>query len=51
MEEYANAGMDILLQEVLCDYVNDSPDEVLLDAGRCTELPKVFLHYVHEQGL
>lgn len=51
MEEYANAGMDILLQEFLCDYVNDSTDEVLLNAGRSTELPKVFLHYVHEQGL
>ena len=51
MEEYANAGMAILLDDLLCDYTNQASEEVVLDTARCTELPKVFLHYVAEQGL
>ena len=51
MEEYANAGIGILLHELLCDYTTTSADETVLDVPRCAELPKVFLHYIFEQGL
>lgn len=51
IEEYANAGMELLREELLCDYTTESKDEVVLDAARCSELPKEFLYYVFERGM
>jgi len=51
IEEYANAGTKILLEELLCDYATVSDEDVTLDLARCRELPKVFLNYVSESGI
>ena len=50
VEEYANAGVGILLDEVLADYVIEKKGELSLDRSCLQELPKVFMHYVFEQG-
>lgn len=49
VEEYANAGMDILMEEFLADYVITNGGELQLDPGYSKELPKHFLHFVFEQ--
>jgi hypothetical protein len=49
MEEYANRGMEILLEEFLCDYVLDSGGEPRLDFRSSKELPKIFLSFIYEQ--
>ena len=51
MEQYANGGMAILMEDLLKDYTTHAEEEVLLDSGRCQELPKVFLCYLFELGL
>lgn len=48
-EEYANAGMEILIQEFLGDYLISSAGGQQLDPGCSRELPKQFLHFVFEQ--
>jgi len=50
MEEYANAGMQILLEEVLADYTIDRGDDLQLDPSCSKELPKVLLAYVYEKA-
>jgi hypothetical protein len=50
MEEYANAGMQILLKEVLADYILTRGEEVSLDPSCSKELPKVILAYVNEKA-
>ena len=49
MEEYANAGMKILLNEFLNDYVIGSREDPQLDQGRSRELPKNLLNFVFER--
>ena len=49
IEEYANAGMDILVNEFLHDYIIFSSGIPQLDTSCSKELPKNFLHYVFEQ--
>jgi hypothetical protein len=46
MEEYANAGMQILLEEVLADFTLDRGEDLRLDPSCSKELPKVLLAYV-----
>jgi hypothetical protein len=49
MEEYANAGMEILLDEFLSGYiVNGSEGPTLVSSGS-QELPKIVLSYIYEQ--
>jgi hypothetical protein len=50
MEEYANAGMDILLEEVLGDYILSRGEDLRLDPSCSRELPKVLLSYVYEKA-
>ena len=50
MEEYANAGMQILLKEVLADYVLIRGEDTRLDPSCSKELPKVLLAYVNEKA-
>lgn len=50
MEEYANAGMQILLEDVLADYTLDRGDDLRLDGSCSKELPKVLLAYVYEKA-
>ena len=49
VEEYANAGMEILIQEFLGDYLIGNANEQQLDPGFSKELPKQFLHFIFEQ--
>ena len=50
MEKYANAGMQILLESVLADYVIDQEGNPRLDRSVAKELPKVLLAYVFEKS-
>lgn len=49
IEEYANAGIDILMQDFLGDYTITNGGELQLDPGCSKELSKQFLHFVFEQ--
>ena len=50
MEEYANGGMEVLIQECLADYVADGAGEVTIEKGRfAAELPKTLLAYLEAQ--
>jgi len=52
IEGYANAGIDILIEEFLKDYLlpisNGSDPQ--LDPPCCKELPKQFVHFIFEQS-
>lgn len=50
IEEYANAGMEILLDQFLSDYIVKSKEESQMDPGASKELPKTFLHFVFDQA-
>ena len=50
MEEYANAGMDILMDDVLSDYTIERGEELRLDPSCSGDLPKVLLAYVYEKA-
>ena len=49
MEEYANAGMDVLLEDFLSEYLINQGNELKLDSTHAKELPKLFLYFVYEQ--
>lgn len=48
VEEYANAGMEILLNEFLSEYITNDADEPKLDSSSSKELPKVLLGFIYE---
>jgi hypothetical protein len=50
MEKYANAGMEILLEEFLSDYLIKSGDDLRIDSTSSRELPKALLHFIYEQS-
>jgi len=52
IEGYANAGMDILINEFLGDYLLPSSrsSDPQLDPTCCKELPKQFVHFIFEQS-
>jgi len=49
---YANAGMDILIEEFLHDYLlpNSRATNPQLDPACCKELPKQFVNFIFEQS-
>lgn len=49
MESYANAGMQILLDEILDAYVINDASGPKLDAKKNNELPKIMLSFIYEQ--
>lgn len=49
MEEYANAGMEILINEILYDYITNENSEPKLDSRNASELPKIILSFIYEQ--
>lgn len=49
IEEYANAGMAVLIEEFLSDYLIKADAEPQLDTGASRELAKQLLHYVYDQ--
>ena len=46
MEEYANGGIEVLLEDFLKDYCNS---DLILDSTRAKELPKTLLGFIYEQ--
>lgn len=50
MEEYANAGMDILMTDVLSDYTMVKGEDLRIDPSCSGELPKVLLAYVYAKS-
>lgn len=52
IEGYANAGMGILIDEFLGDYLLSSSKgtDPQLDSTCCKELPKQFVHFIFEQS-
>ena len=50
MEEYANGGMQILLEDLLADYTMARGEDLRLDPSCSKELPKVLLAYVYEKA-
>lgn len=49
IEEYANAGMQLLIAEFLSDYLIAADTEPQLDPAASRELPKHLLHHVYER--
>lgn len=49
IEEYANAGMEILIDDLLSDYSIERGDDIRLDTSCSKELPKVILGYIYEK--
>jgi len=50
MEEYANAGMEILLEDVLQDFLVRAEKIPRLERGSSPELPKVILGFIYEKN-
>ena len=52
IEGYANAGISILIDEFLSDYLlsNSKGSDPQLDPTSCKELPKQFIHFIFEQS-
>jgi hypothetical protein len=50
MEEYANAGMQILLEGVLAEYILSRGEDIRLDTSCSKELPKVLLAYLNQKA-
>jgi len=52
MEGYANAGMNILIDEFLGDYLlaSSKSNDPQLDPTCCKELAKQFIHFIFEQS-
>jgi len=46
MEEYANGGMDILINDFLNDYLREG---LRIDRSSAKELPKEILHFIDEK--
>lgn len=52
IEDYANAGMNILIEEFLHDYLllSSRKTDPQLDPASCKELAKQFVHFIFEQS-
>ena len=50
-EEYANAGIEIIIKNFLNNYVIQKGDSIKLDPRNKRELPKIFLNYIYQQTL
>jgi hypothetical protein len=52
IEGYANAGMEILINDFLGDYLlpSSKSTDPQLDPTGCKELPKHFVHYIFEES-
>lgn len=49
MEEYANAGMEILLEDILSQYIIYKSDEPKIDVSISKELPKLLLSFIYSK--
>jgi hypothetical protein len=50
MEEYANGGMDYLINDIIPEYVIDNSGGVAIDKSIAKELVKDLLYYLYEQS-
>ncbi|MBA3006217.1 MAG: hypothetical protein FP810_06455 [Desulfocapsa sp.] len=52
IEGYANAGMDILIEEFLGDFLlpSSKSSDPQLDPAFCKEIPKQFVHFLFDQS-
>lgn len=51
IEEYANGGMEILIEDCMGDYLIKSDDRFSLDSAAVKDLPKLLLHYIYEESI
>lgn len=51
MEQYANGGMDFLIEDFLHNYLIQASNELALDSSASQELAKELLGYVFEQQI
>jgi len=51
IEEYANGGMKILIEECIGDYLDISEENVSLDSTAVKVLPKALLQYIYEESM
>lgn len=51
MEEYANAGMEVLVDELLRDFIMECDGEMHLDPATKETLPKLVLSFVFDETL
>ena len=49
IEEYANAGMQILIEECLDDFLTTASGDPALEEGAAKDLSKDLLHYIYEK--
>lgn len=49
MEKYANAGMEILIDGFLSEYLIQNRTELKLNTTDSQEIPKALLYYIYEQ--
>ncbi|CAD7766670.1 MAG: hypothetical protein DNFNHJIP_00068 [Candidatus Argoarchaeum ethanivorans] len=49
MEEYANGGMQVLIENLLNDYIIDKSVEPSIDMSTAKELPKMLMGYIFEE--
>lgn len=49
VEEYANAGMKLLIEGFLKDHLLQGSKDIQLDSGVSKEIPKEFLHFIFDQ--
>ncbi len=50
IEEYANAGMEVLIEECLDDFLIAAEGEPTIDRAMMKDLPKTLMHYIHEES-
>lgn len=50
MEEYAAAGIEILLRECLDHYIVRNDAEPRLDVARAEDVPRAILHFIYERA-
>ena len=48
VQDYANGGMDLLLEECLSDFLASDKDDLRIDVHAAKELPKALLHFIYE---
>ena len=48
IEEYANGGLNLLIEDFLKDYLMHNSTDIQIDQSVSRELPKTFLHYIYD---
>ncbi len=51
MEEYANSGMEILINDLLINFINNENEPKIERTKATHELPKLFISYLYEKAI